>query len=121
MNYLDFDNVITQPVSFYQGNYYDKTFHVTKDGVDYDWADIEDIIVQARITKQSSEPTLELKKSAGDIDITTGYMTWHLTTSKTSIPSNNYGCFEVILVYTGGKIRVWWDAHLMVKRRAYNG
>lgn len=62
MNYLDFDNVITQPVSFYQGNYYDKTFHVTKDGVDYDWADIEDIIVQARITKQSSEPTLELKK-----------------------------------------------------------
>lgn len=27
MNYLDFDNVITQPVSFYQGNYYDKTFH----------------------------------------------------------------------------------------------
>jgi len=120
-NILDFDNVIKTPVSFYKGNHYDKTFHVTKNGIDYNWDGVEDIIVLARKDKKSITNVLELKKSSGDIEISTGYMTWHLTATKTNIEPGDYDCFEVVIIFTGGKVRLWWDAKLRVKWRAYNG
>lgn len=121
MNVLDFDHVIKTPVSFYAGNHYDKVFHVTKNGIDYDWAGIEDVVVLAKKDKKSTTESLLLKKSTNDIELSPGYMTWHLTADKTAIEAGTYNCFEVTIISTGNKKRVWWDSGLKVKQRAYNG
>ncbi len=114
---LDFDNEIKTPVMFYAGNHYDKTFLVKKDGVDYDWANVTEIIVTAKSDKKSTNKILELKKSAGDIEITTGVMIWHLTTSKTDIEPAEYKCFEMVVIFSTTKPKVWWDSKLTVRRR----
>jgi len=114
---LDFDNEIKTPVMFYAGNHYDKTFLVKKNGIDYDWANVTEIIVTAKSEKKSATSILELKLSAGDIGITTGVMTWHLTTVKTTIEPGEYKCFEMVVIFSATKPKVWWDSRLIVKRR----
>lgn len=117
---LDFDNVIKTSVSFYAGCSYDKTFAVKKNGVPIDWdaEGIVDIIITARTNKKNTDNKLTLKLSQGEIEIMTGYMIWHLTTEKTAIEPMDYDCFEVSLIYTGNKKRIWWDAGMRVKRSA---
>lgn len=121
MNILDFDNVIRAKVSFYRGNHYEKMFLVKKNGIDYDWTDVEDIIVIAKKDKKSNTEDLKLSLTEGSIQIGTGWMKWILDATKTNIQIGEYNCFEVILIFTGNKQRVWWDGALIVKQRGYNG
>lgn len=114
---LDFDQPLRHTAMFYAGNHYDKTFLVKKNGVDYDWANVTEIIVLAKKEKKSTDKVLELKLSAGEITISTGLMIWHLTTSKTDIEPGEYGCFEVVLVFSNTKPKIWWDGKLKVNRR----
>jgi len=121
MSILDFDNVIKTKVAFYRFNHYEKMFKVKKNGIDYDWADVENIIVIAKKDKKSNTEDMRLSLSEGNIQIGTGWMKWILNATKTSLAPGEYNCFEVILIFNGNKQRVWWDSGLIVKQRGYNG
>jgi len=114
---LDFDQPIKHTVMFYAGNHYDKTFLVKKNGVDYDWVNVTEIILTAKATKKSTTPILELKLSDNKIEINTGLMIWHLTTEDTDIEPGDYDCFEVVLIFSNTKPKIWWDGKLKVNRR----
>lgn len=114
---LDFDRALKHTAMFYAGNHYDKTFLVKKNGVDYDWANVTEIIVLAKTDKKSTTKILELKLSTADITIATGTMIWHLTSTKTDIEPGEYNCFEVVLVFSNTKPKIWWDGKLKVNRR----
>lgn len=114
---LDFDNEAKVNLSFFEHNYYEKVFSVTKNSVAYDWANITEVILQVKATANSAEKILELKLSAGDFVITTGYMTMKLPITKTDITPGVYKSVELMLIYSTDKPRIWWHGGTCVVKQ----
>lgn len=114
---LDFDKAVSVNLVLRRGDYYERTFLVKKNGEDYDWDGIEDVILQVKKDKRNSTIVFELKKSEDTIVTGLGYMTWILDTNATDIPAGLYESLEFLLVYENDKPKLWFDGNTTVKDR----
>ena len=114
---LDFDNEAKVNLSFFAGNYYEKVFHVTKGGVDYDWANVTEIILQVKSTTDSADKIIELKLSNADFVLTTGYMVMKLPTTKTDVEPGEYKSVELLIIFSSTKPRTWWSGGVCKARK----
>lgn len=114
---LNFDKAINVHLILRQGDSYDKTFLVIRNGVDYDWAGVSDIIMEVKKTKTSSDKVIELKRSTGEIETTTGQMIWHLSPAKTNVEPAEYSSFELLVLFNTGKPKLWIDGACTIKPR----
>ncbi len=106
---LDFDQVAKVSLKFFQYNHYEKVFHVVKNGVDFDWAGITELILQVKKDVNAPAKILELKLSAGDFIKTTGYLRLILPNAKTKIiPPGTYSNVELLIVFSSNRDRIWW-------------
>jgi len=121
---LDFDQSLNVKLIFYQGNYYRRTYLVKKkltDGtlVDYDWANVTELILEIKKEKRDTTKVLELKKSSDDIEIATGTMIITYPVAKTAlIEPGDYRSLELVVVFESTKPKVWWDGSAQSKRRS---
>ena len=114
---LDFDKAVSVNLVLRRGDYYERTFLVKKNGEDYDWDGIEDVILEIKKDKRNSTKMIELKRSNNTIVTGLGYMTWILSTDVTDIPANLYESLELLLVYENDKPKLWFDGDATVKDR----
>jgi hypothetical protein len=114
---LDLDKALNMHLILRQGDNYDRVFFVKSNGADYDWANVEDLILQIKTTKKAETATIELKKSTNDIEIATGQMTWHLPPSKTDVTPADYKSLELLLLFPNSKPKLWIDGTSKVLER----
>ena len=114
---LDFDKALKVHLVLRQGDHYERVFAVKKNGVDYDWAGVVDVILQVKKNKGTTTKIIELKESEGGIEIGTGYMTWNLGTDKTDVAYGDYSSLEVLLVFTDSKPKTWIDGDCKILQR----
>lgn len=114
---LNFDQSIPVHLILRQGDHYDKVFLVKKNGIDYDWTNVTEIILQLKRSKSDEEPALELKLSENDIEINTGTMIWHLPKSKSDIEPGTYDSLELLILFSNDKPKLWFDGSGEVKKR----
>lgn len=121
---LDFDQPLNVKLIFYQGNYYRKTYLVKKklaDGtlVDYDWANVTELILEIKKDKRDIDKVLELKKSTGEIEISPGLLIITFSVEKTSaVEPGDYKSTELVILFENTKPKIWWDGAAQSKRRS---
>jgi len=104
---LDFDGEVKVSLKLFEKNTYEKIFHVTKNGVDYTWPNVTEIVLQIK-KEIKAIPTIELKLSSGDIVLTNGYMTLKMPALKTTVPPGDYKSVTLMIVFSDTKQRIWW-------------
>lgn len=114
---LDFDKALNVQLTIRQGDNYDRAFLVKKNGEDYDWDNVDDLIFQVKSSKRVETPTIELKKSTTDIEISTGRMIWHLPPAKTNVIAGDYKSLELLILFTNTKPKTWIDGTCRVLER----
>ena len=114
---LDFDQEAKVSLRFFEKNHYEKLFHVTKNGLDYTWPDVTEVILLVK-KDLGAIPAMELKLSTGDIELSPGYMKLKLPAAKTSIEPGTYKTVLLLIVFNGTKDRIWWHGgECEVKKR----
>ncbi|MDQ7818819.1 MAG: hypothetical protein RDU14_17460 [Melioribacteraceae bacterium] len=114
---LNFDQSVPVHLILRQGDHYDKVFVVKKNGIDYDWANVTDIILQMKANKSAEDSVLELKFSTGDIEKSSGLMIWHIPSSKSDIEPGQYESLELLILFSNDKPKLWFDGTGEVKKR----
>lgn len=116
--YLDFDQALDITIVIRKRDHYDKLLKVKRNSVDYDWADVEEIILEVRKKKNDSTGLLTLKKSTGGIETGLGFMILHLPTTLTSeLSVGDYSSLEMVVFFTNDRPKTWWDGKFKVLAR----
>lgn len=115
---LNFDQSIPVHLIIRQGDSYDKTFLVKKNGNDYDWANVTNIILEIKKSKSSEEKIIEIKQSTGKIEISTGQMIFHLLPEITDVEPGEYNSLELLVLFESTKPKLWFDGTCTVKPRS---
>ena len=114
---LDFDQEAKVSLKLFEKNHYEKLFHVTKNGIDYTWPDVTEVILQVK-KDIGAVPEIELKLSSGDIALSPGYMLLKLPASKTTIQPGTYKTVLLLMQFSNTKDRIWWHGgECVVKKR----
>jgi len=115
---LNFDQSVPVHLILRQGDHYDKTFLVKKNGINYDWANVTDIILEIKKSKSSDDKIIEIKKSTGEIEIGAGQMTFHLSPVITDIEPGDYSSLELLILFDSSKPKLWFDGTCTIKPRS---
>ncbi|MBS3945348.1 MAG: hypothetical protein KGZ42_07615 [Melioribacter sp.] len=115
---LNFDQSIPVHLILRQRDNYDKLFLVKKNGVDYDWANVTEVILEVKKSKSAADKIIELKKSSGGIETNVGQMIFHLPPGKTDIEPGDYSSLELLILFESSKPKLWFDGSCTVKPRS---
>lgn len=110
--HLNFDQALQVFITIRQGDYYKKIFLVKINGEDYSWDGVEEIILVSKKNKES-DPIITMKKSTGEIEITSGQMILNMPQILTNIEAGDYEFLEMQVIFTGDKQKTWWAGGML--------